>query len=51
MIQVEIRGGEAKIILGMDPVGESLICGEFIDGQWQILEAEGLAIVMIENLV
>jgi len=51
MMQVEMRGGEAKIILGMDPVGESLICAEFIDGQWQILEAEVLAIVMIENLV
>ena len=46
-----MRGGEAKIILGMDPVGESLICAEFIDGLWRVLEAEELAIVMIENLV
>ena len=46
-----MRGGDARLILGMDPVGESLICAEFIDSQWRILEAEELSIVIIENLV
>lgn len=53
MIQVDMRGGDSRFILAMDPVGETLICSEMVveTQKWRILGVEELAIVMIEHLV
>lgn len=53
MIQVDMRGGDSRFILGMDPVGESLICAEMVaeSQKWRVLGVEELAILMIEHLM
>ncbi len=53
MIHVDMRGGDSRFILAMDPVGETLICSELVveTQKWRILRVEELSILMIEHLV
>jgi hypothetical protein len=52
MTQVDMRGGDSRFILCMDPVGESLICSEHLgEKKWHVYECQDLAVLMIENLM